>query len=150
MELKLLVRVYGNSTCVLPDLLCPSIHLCLFFYLPLTFLLADQPDVFAVQTGRVDVPMAGTAQLSCTYDSVPAPSTVYWRHNNVIIDPQTNSNITVVYNDHMTTLTRTNMLVDEAAGACYCVAGNVLGESEGNIHVLVFVASKWRWHDNSI
>ena len=130
-------------------LLCSSIDLrvYLFFHLPFTFLFADQPDVFAVQIGRVDVPMGGTAQLSCTYDSVPTPSTVYWRHNNAIIDPQTNSNITVVYNDHMTTLTRTNMLVDEAAGAYYCVAGNVLGESQSRI--FVFVPSKWQWHDDN-
>ena len=103
-------------------------------------LIINRPDVFAVQTGLVNFPMGGNAQLSCTYDSVPAPSTVFWRHNNVIIDPQTDSDITVVCNGHMTTLTRTNMPAD-GRGVYECVAGNVLGESQ-NVTV-VSVLSKW-------
>ena len=80
--------------------------------------------------------MGYTAQLSCTYDSVPAPNAVFWRHNRVLIDPMTDSNIAVVYSDTMTTLTRTNM-VEDGMGLYECVAGNALGESQNETVVIV-------------
>ena len=55
----------------------------------------------------------------------------------VLLDPMTDSNIIVVSNDTMTTLTRTKMLVDRTAGVYDCVAGNLLGESQNRIYVFV-------------
>ena len=88
----------------------------------------------------MDVQLGGTVQVSCTYDSVPAPSIVFWKHNFVVVDPLDDFNVTVVYNDTMTTLIRTNTLDDEG-GVYECIAGNVLGESRNKIFIHVWC--KW-------
>ena len=60
----------------------------------------------------------------------------------VVIDSKTDSKITVVHNDAMTTLIRINMSFD-ATGIYECVAGNILGESQNRIYV--HVLCKW-WY----
>ena len=138
--LKILSHTTMHSSLSILPSTSLSLSLLTSMHQTLPPLTIDRPDVLTVQTGRVAVQVEGTAQLSCTYDSVPAPNTVFWRHNLKVIDPQTDSNITVVYNDHMTTLTRANMPAD-GRGVYECVAGNVLGESENE--TIVFVPSKW-------
>ena len=60
-----------------------------------------------------------------------------------VVDPLTNFNFTVVYNDTMTTLTRTDMSAD-GGGEYECVAGNLVGQAQ--IRTDVRVQCEWWWY----
>ena len=119
-----------------------SIHLSLSLPLPpsLHLLPTDRPCVYSVQTGLVDVFWGETVQLSCTYDGVPEPNTVFWRQNLTMINPLADFTLSIEYNNTMTTLNWTNMPA-YGGGVYDCVAGNVLGESQNR--TVVRVQCEW-------
>ena len=54
----------------------------------------------------------------------------------MVLNPLTNSNITVEHNDTATTLTRSNMPAN-GEGEYECVAANLVGQSQKRINVRV-------------
>ena len=81
--------------------------------------------MFADVSGIVDSPLGGTLQLSCSYQGIPPPNNVTWRHNDTDLLPS-DPDITIEFDDTSTTLTRTNLPAN-GGGSYVCIATNVVG-----------------------
>ena len=147
------VYIYDQlDQCHLPSFLFVSLHsphpLSLSLPPSLHLLSTDRPSVSLAQPGYVNVSLGGTLQISCTYDGVPPPNTVFWKQNLTTINSVFDHTYTVKYNNTATTLIGTHMPA-YGGGSYDCVARNVLGESQNRTIVQVF-CEWWRYDSERV
>ncbi len=86
------------------------------------------------------------AVITTSYSSVASSVTaVTWYLNDVALDPQTDSNVSVVFDDAESTLTVASMS-EAYEGAYYCVVTNAGGDSEPSGNAAVEMKKQVAWY----
>ena len=95
------------------------------------------PDVTADAVGLVDVPVGiGTLMISCSYLGIPPPLNVNWARDDITLDPDADSRVTVEFDDTRTTLTITEVMENEG-GTYRCVPTNIVGSNSATTQVRI-------------
>ena len=87
--------------------------------------------------GLVDVPVGiGTLMISCSYLGIPPPHSVHLIRDDITLDPDADSRVTVEFDDTRTTLTITEVMENEG-GTYQCVPTNVVGSNSATTQVRI-------------
>ena len=96
-------------------------------YIPLT----DPPKVLSFSPTNTTVVAGSTVTLNCSYEGNPSP-TVSWSHNDTMLDPESDPNLSETLNDGYTLLEVTFVDIDDT-GVYKCEIGNIFGMNSSEV-----------------